>query len=273
MALDGAVMNRPKIWLAGLQLFAANPFGVGFGNSGEIATAFMLPDGITVRTLVNSHLTLLAEMGAFVGGAWLAFIALALCVGRTMRRKWVAFAGLAVSAFSSSVFDWHVLFDFANKGDYGAVNFILAWGLFAAFVFMGIAMIFSQITVDVKKWLIGFLRSVSVVVGGIAIFLIALLIVVRVNGAPKINGSYVLTGNGGPHVYHDNGWPLAVVCSYFPNGAHFFIKSGVPSNAEASGEVWLFGDVAESSHRFPCSNVTVVDPPEFYEPEKNVTVK
>ena len=102
LALDGAVMNRPKIWLAGLQLFAANPMGVGFGNSGEIASAFMLPDGITVRTLVNSHLTLLAGMGALVGGAWRAFIALGLGVGRTMRRTWVAFAGLAVSAFSAS---------------------------------------------------------------------------------------------------------------------------------------------------------------------------
>jgi hypothetical protein len=166
-----------------------------------------------------------------------------------------------------------VLFDFANKGDYGEVNFILAWGLFAAFVFMGTAMIFSQITVDVKRWLIGVLRRVSVAFGGIAIFLLALLIVFRVKGTPKINESYVLTGNGGPHVYHDNDWSLAVVRSYFPNGAHFFIKSGVPSSAEDSGEVWLFGDVAESSHRFPSSNVTVVDPPEFYEPEKNVTVK
>ena len=138
--LDGAVMNRPKIWLTGLQLLAANPLGVGFGNSGEIATAFMLPDGITVRTLVNSHLTLLAEMGIGVGGAWLAFIALALCVGWRMRRTWVAFAGLTVSAFSASVFDWHVLFDFKEMGGYGAVNFVLAWGLFAAFVVMGVAM-------------------------------------------------------------------------------------------------------------------------------------
>ena len=141
LALDGAVMNRPKIWLVGLKLFAANPMGVRFGNSGEIASAFMLPDGITVRTLVNSHLTLLVEMGVFVGGAWLAFIALALCVGRKLRRTWVAFAGLAVSAFSSSVFDWHVLFDFAEKGGCGAVNFVLAWGLFGAFVVMGVAMI------------------------------------------------------------------------------------------------------------------------------------
>ena len=78
LSLDGAVMNRPKIWLAGLQLFAANPLGVGFGRSGEIASAFLLPDGVVVRTLVNSHLTLLVETGVFVGGAWLVFIAAAL---------------------------------------------------------------------------------------------------------------------------------------------------------------------------------------------------
>ena len=44
LALDGAILNRPKIWLAGLQLFAANPMGVGFGNSGEIASTFLLPE-------------------------------------------------------------------------------------------------------------------------------------------------------------------------------------------------------------------------------------
>ena len=163
LALDGAVMNRPKIWFAGLQLFAANPMGVGFGSSGEITTAFMLPDGITVRTLVNSHLTLLAEMGALVGGAWLAFIALALCVGRTMRRTWVAFAGLAVSAFSASVFDWHVLFDFAEKGGYGGVNFVLAWGLFGAFVVMGVAMISCGVGVLITQ------RRVTAAQAGLAI--------------------------------------------------------------------------------------------------------
>ena len=42
--IDEAVMNRPKIWLAGLQLSAANPLGVGWGNSGRLASAFLLPD-------------------------------------------------------------------------------------------------------------------------------------------------------------------------------------------------------------------------------------
>ena len=84
----------------------------------------LFADAITVRTLVNSHLTLFAEMGAFVGGAWLAFIALALCVGRKLRRTWVAFAGLALSAFSASVFDWHVLFNFVEKSRRRGINVI-----------------------------------------------------------------------------------------------------------------------------------------------------
>ena len=163
LALDGAILNRPKIWLAGLRLFAANPMGVRFGNSGEIASAFMLPDGITVRTLVNSHLTLLVEMGVFVGGAWLAFIALALCVGRKLRRTWVAFAGLAVSAFSASVFDWHVLFDFKEMGGCGTVNFVLAWGLFAAFVVMGAAMVSCGVGVLITQ------RRVTAAQAGLAI--------------------------------------------------------------------------------------------------------
>ena len=44
--LDGAVLNRPKIWWAGLQLSAVNPLGVGSGNSGKLATAFLLPEGV-----------------------------------------------------------------------------------------------------------------------------------------------------------------------------------------------------------------------------------
>ena len=46
-------------------------------------------------------------------------------------RTWCAFAGLCVSAFSSSVFDWHVLFDWLDMGGLGAVNFALSWTLFA----------------------------------------------------------------------------------------------------------------------------------------------
>ena len=288
LALDGAVMNRPKIWLAGLRLFAANPMGVGFGKSGEIASAFLLPDGITVRTLVNSHLTLLAEMGAFVGGAWLAFIALALCVGRTMRRTWVAFAGLAVSAFSASVFDWHVLFDFAEKGGYGTVNFVLAWGLFAAFVVMGVAMMavwgrrcFTQRCGEAEgaeSFRLGGVRRRMLTVGCLAVGICAVVVGFRSDDTPRVEGEYVVCGrrwNAVPTrlcVYRDEGWSLESVAKRFPDGARFCIRPGVPENAEDAGEVWLFGDTAESAWRFPAARLTLVSPPEFFDPPTNAVV-
>ena len=290
LALDGAVMNRPKIWLAGLRLFAANPFGVGFGNSGEIASAFLLPDGITVRTLVNSHLTLLVEMGVFVGGAWLAFIALALCVGRKLRRTWVAFAGLAVSAFSASVFDWHVLFDFAEKGGYGAVNFALAWALFGAFVVMGAAMVSCGVGVLITQrrrdaeCAEGFWRMASakavLAVAGVAVALCAAVVGLWSDATPKVEGEYVVGGGGRrwnavptvPSVYRDEGWSLKSVAKRFPDGARFCIRSGVPANAEDSGEVWLFGDAAESVWRFKGARLKLVDPPEFFDPPTNAVV-
>ena len=284
MALDGAVMNRPKIWLAGLRLFAANPMGVGFGKSGEIASAFMLPDGIAVRTLVNSHLTLLAEMGAFVGGAWLVFIALALCVGRTMRRTWVAFAGLVVSAFSASVFDWHVLFDFAEKGGYGVVNFALAWGLFGAFVVMGVAMIgigvfgnnINNLGQRVMERGLTSPRKVVVRAGmvcaSVLVALVASVLLARRDATPRVERGYVAVGNGGPCVYRSEGWSLKSVAKRFPDGARFCIRSGVPEDVVDSGEVWLFGDAAESAWRFPAARLTLVDPPEFFDPPTNAVV-
>ena len=290
LVLDGAVMNRPKIWLAGLRLFAANPMGVGFGNSGEIASAFMLPDGITVRTLVNSHLTLLAEMGTFVGGAWLAFIALALCVGWRMRRTWVAFAGLAVSAFSASVFDWHVLFDFAEKGGYGVVNFALAWGLFGAFVVMGVAMIgagvfgnnINNLGQHVMERGLTSPRRIVVRAGmmcaSILVALVASVLLARRDAMPKVEGEYVVCGrrwNAVPTrlcVYRDEGWSLKSVAKRFPDGARFCVRPGVPENAEDDGEVWLFGDAAESAWRFPSARLTLVSPPEFFDPPTNAVV-
>jgi len=281
LTLDGAILNRPRIWFAGLRLFAANPLGVGFGKSGEIATAFMLPDAITVRTLVNSHLTLLAEMGAFVGGAWLAFIALALCVGRKLRRTWVAFAGLAVSAFSASVFDWHVLFDFAGKGGYGVVNFALAWVLFVAFVVMGGAMVVCGVG-DVLTRRRGvaengrvpgaFAKLVGLSAGGVAVALCAVVWGFRSDATPRVEEAFARVGNGGAAVYRGEGWGIRSVREFFPDGARFCLAAGVPEVATDGGEVWLFGDAAESAWRFPASRLTLVSPPEFCDIPTNAVV-
>ena len=145
LALDGSILNRPKIWLAGLRLFAANPGGVGLGNSGTLASAFLLGDGVPeVRTLVNAHLTLLAECGWFVGWAWGAFIALALTGLKESPRIGFAFAGLVASGCSATVFDWAVLLDFAEQGGFGWTNWILSWGMFAFFIGCGTWLVWSR---------------------------------------------------------------------------------------------------------------------------------
>ena len=142
LALDGSILNRPKIWLAGLRLFAANPDGVGLGNSGALASAFLLPNDVPdVRTLISSHLTLLAECGWLVGWAYLSFLALALCGVRRSSRVGLAFAGLVLSACASTVFDGSVLFDFAAQGGLGGTNWILSWLTLALFVAFGVWLI------------------------------------------------------------------------------------------------------------------------------------
>ena len=147
LALDGSILNRPKIWLAGLRLFAANPGGVGLGNSGALASAFLLPNDVPdVRTLVSSHLTLLAEGGWLVGWAHFAFLALALCGVRRSPRVGLAFAGLVLSACASTVFDWPVLFDFAEQGGLGGTNWILSWLTLALFVAFGVWLIVKSAT-------------------------------------------------------------------------------------------------------------------------------
>ena len=42
LTIDDSILNRPRIWLAGRQLFAANPSGVGFGNSGVVTLNYVI---------------------------------------------------------------------------------------------------------------------------------------------------------------------------------------------------------------------------------------
>ena len=132
-AIDKAVTNRPEIWLAGLKLYAANPLGVGLSNSGMIVSNFML-ENIQCRTMVNSHLTLLAEFGIFAGFFWFSFIFYALFTGVKKLRTWCAVAGLAISAISASIFDWNLLSDFQNFGELPLLNFVLSWLMLLLFL-------------------------------------------------------------------------------------------------------------------------------------------
>ena len=263
MTIDGAILNRPKIWLAGLQLFAANPFGVGFGNSGLVASAFLLPDGVEVRTLVNSHLTLLVEGGLFIGGAWLVFVAAALLSRRMFSRTWIAFAGLALSSCSASVFDWHVLFGLDVAPDFGPLNLTMSWLLFSAFVSMGIVLIVRGFS-----W-----KRVVFAAGGVAA--VGVIVAVACGRSGKDFASLVVaegfvTWGDGPVVYHDAEWGLKALKEHFPQGARIQIESGVEAVEKGGPDVWLFGEVAESAEKFCDRKVTVVAPPDYYEPPANV---
>jgi hypothetical protein len=75
-----------------------------------------------------------------------------------------------------------------------------------------------------------------------------------------------------PSVYRSEGWSLKSVAKLFPNGARFCIRNGVPASAEDAGEVWFFGDAAESAWRFKGARLKLVDPPEFFDPPTNAVV-
>lgn len=252
---DAATMNRPKIWWAGLRLAAANPWGVGHGHSGLLAATFLL-DGIEVRTLVNSHLTLLAEYGWIAGCAWFAFVAMALfgSYGRAGARPslWTAFAGLSVSAWMSSVFDWHVLFDWPEMGGLGGVNFALSSLLFAAYLAMGACLVLTK-----RR------RSCRLVIVG-ACAMLAVLLLVPTTDVPKVRRGFVVKeGVDSPHVFHDAEWPVKSVLPYVKDGYRLAIEPGFHPPDEPPKSVWLFGTCAESACRFTNLPVTVVSPPEF----------
>ena len=245
MSLDGSILNRPRIWLAGLWLFAANPNGVGLGDSGVVASAFFL-DGIPeVRTMISAHITLLAELGWIVGWAWFAFIGLALCGVRASPRIGLAFAGLALSGCSSTIFDWAVLFDWTAQGELGMMNWVLSWMMFALFVGLGV-------------WLIaGMMRrphrgrpAIAVVLAGVAVLGLRL---VPVGNAPQVRDGYVIRGEA-PRTLalYDESWKLKTVVQRAKGGAVLPVRGRTRFPREMDwrgiGKVMLFGDCREWKH-------------------------
>lgn len=144
---DAAASNRIEIWLAGLRLFLGNPLGVGLGNSGEIASAFLLPRDIEIRSLVNSHLTLLCEFGFIVGALWISLIFYSLKSGYSQRVKplkfaaLVSFCGLIISSSISSVFDWEVLLNPSKFEHLTNINLAASYFSFAFFCLLSLYLI------------------------------------------------------------------------------------------------------------------------------------
>ena len=249
-APDAAAMNRLSIWWAGFRLAAANPFGVGFGNSGLLASSFML-DGIECRTLVNSHLTLLAELGWIVGAAWMTFVVSGIIGGVGRLRIWCAFVGLSISAFSSSMFDWHILFG-ATDG-FSGLNLWFSWILLVFYVGSGFCLILRSLT----------LRRLPYAIFPVASIILLLPLMPKTD-VPAVEGGFVVKkGESMPFVFRDGTWSLRSVLQYLNDGYRIKITPGcsdAPANAES---VMLFGTAAESAFRFHNAEIVLVAPPEF----------
>lgn len=142
--LDGSTLHRLDIWLAGFRLLRTNFWnGVGFGNAGMVATAWVLPAGIECRTLVNGPLTLLVETGWRFGFLWIPCVCYACLRGRSKKLLWCAFTGLLISSMFSSIPDFGVLFDFTGMRD-AMPNFAMSWFLFLIFLALTAVLIYGR---------------------------------------------------------------------------------------------------------------------------------
>ena len=115
-------------------------------------------------------------------------------------------------------------------------------------------------------------------VGCVVVGLCSAVVGFRSDATPRVEGEYVVCGRRWnavptvPSVYRSEGWSLKSVAKRFPDGARFCVRPGVPEDVVDAGEVWLFGDAAESAWRFPSARLTLVEPPEFCEITTNAVV-
>jgi hypothetical protein len=248
LTMDDSILNRPRIWLAGLRLFAANPSGVGLGNSGAVASAFLLPDIPEIRTMISAHITLLAEFGWIVGLAWFVFIILALLGLRQSPRIGIAFAGLAVSGCSSTIFDWPVLFDISDFGGLGVTNWILSWAMFLMFVGMGCWLI-AKIVLPWRRNCLSRVLSSTAFAGA----LVGAALLVSKGDAPTVRTGYVFRGEA-PRTLalYDDGWRLKTVLAHVGGAAVLpaHAVSRFPHDIDLSDvdRVMLFGNCREWAH-------------------------
>ena len=254
-AIDKAVSNRPEIWIAGLKLYAANPLGVGLSNSGMIVSNFML-ENIQCRTMVNSHLTLLAEFGIFAGFFWFSFIFYALFTGVKKLRTWCAVAGLAISAISASIFDWNLLSDFQNFGELPLLNFVLSWLMLLLFLALTLYLLWGK--VNLKS--LGF-------AAGCAILCVILPFCLWKADTPKVKSDIVYSSSDAPLVLYDEEWNIKSLLPYCKNNYQIPLQPGLVKIK--TEKIILFGNAAEYAPEFPESKITYVNPPDFFDPVAN----
>ena len=253
--IDKALTNRFEIWSAGLKLYAANPLGVGLGNSGMIVSSLIL-DGICCRTLVNSHITLLAEFGIFVGFLWLSVVFYSVIHGRKRIRLCASFCGLVISGFSASIFDWGVLLDFQNYGYQSLLNFCLSWLLLIIFICFSICLMHSKYS-----------RKEIIIACILAIVCVMLPCVMLRGASPYFRNDVIYTSTNAPLLLYDDEWSIKTAVAYSDGNYQIPVKPGFKKRETRC--VLLFGNAAEYADEFSESDIVYIYPPKFFLPTLN----
>lgn len=255
---DRALANRPLIWKAGAELVAANPWqGIGLGHSGQLASAFLLPDRITCRTLVNSHLTVLAEQGVGIGMLWFIFIAVALASGRQRPVVWTAFCGLVVSSTLASVFDWDALLHPRTEAGIPGSDRLLGGFQLLLFLVLG-----GMLWASGFSW-----RKTALACAGCGLTLLAVVAGFHSAQAPVMRDGWAVIGDGRVRVYYDDAFTLREVVSVVrprSSGGCFHLRPDIdcdetpPLGVQA---IYLFGTCIEFAESLPTVPLVVVAPP------------
>ena len=163
---------------------------------------------------------------------------------RKSPRIGIAYLGLVLSAFASTVFDWSVLFDVESYGRLGLSNWISSWTLFLLFIGFGHFLIVRTISF-----------SRVVVSGVIASVCVCSLCLLPVSNVPVVQDGFAIVGHA-PRtlVLYDNTWPLKAVCRRaVPNVVvPFRPLSRFPADFDFAdiARVMLFGDCQEWAYLF-----------------------
>lgn len=134
-------------------------------------------------------------------------IGLALCGVRSSPRVGLAFAGLALSGCSSTVFDWPTLFDFAERGGLGMENWALSWMMFALFLGLGARLAAGTM----RRPRSARPAFASAALAGLGVLGLRL---VPPGDAPRVRDGYA-AGGAAPRTLalHDASWSLREVCA------------------------------------------------------------
>lgn len=260
--LDGAVLNRPKIWWAGLQLSAVNPLGVGSGNSGKLATAFLLPEGVQCRTLVNSHLTLLVEYGMIAGLFWFAALFYALSHGI---RKTASFCALPDLPSQQRVPQFLI-------GEFYLTFKIMANFLIELPAFLELFLFYIGLLVccSIGKF---HRKKAAAVTGGVCLLLL-LLLFLQTPETPRIKGKFIIK-EGSPFtaLLYDSSWNLREIRPYLQGGWVLPLNSGIPpkySGKAAIERIYLFGEMCSLAMSVSGIPLYFICPPDYIELPDNL---